>query len=237
MNLKFINLIAIFAGLTSGCTSTLRVGALEREGADIDQILTQQQQPLRKEEAMYRLLVAEVAGQRGQFDTSIQYLMSTLEQTADPKIAEHATQVGLYAQDFASAYTAAQRWIELTPEDEEANRAAAFLALHQGEVEAAVGYLRRILDQYAEDKQQGFLIVASLLGRESKGRSTDALKIMRQLVSENQQSPYAFFAYGNLAAAFSEWEVAQSALTTALQLQPDYAPARILYARVLRELG
>jgi tetratricopeptide (TPR) repeat protein len=60
---------------------------------------------------------------------------------------------------------------------------------------------------------------------------------MRDLVAENPRSPYAHFAHGNLASIFSQWEVARDALAAALRLQPDYSPALILHARVLRELG
>jgi tetratricopeptide (TPR) repeat protein len=242
MNLKFASLAWVFvwviAGLLSGCAGTLRSAGIEQEASNTDQISTQRQ--LRhKEEAMFRLLVAEVAGQRGELDVSIAYLLSTFEHVADPEIADHATQVALYAQDYEAAYVAARRWVELAPENGEATRTVAFLALHQGQLKEAADYMRRVLDQYAEDKQQGFLVIASLLGREvqGQGKAKPALQLMRDLVAENPQNPYAHFAYGNLASVFSEWETAKAALASALKLQPDFAPALILHARVLRELG
>lgn len=238
MNLKSIISISVFAGLLSACASPVRTTSLEQEQSQIDQISTLG--PLiHKEEAIFRLLVAEVAGQRGDLDTSIAYLMSTFEHIADPEIADHATQIAIYAQDYAAAYITAKRWVELAPKDEEANRTIAFLALHQGKPEEAAIHLRRVLDQYAGDEQQGFLVIAGLLGREIQGqnKAKPALQLMRDLVSENQQNAYAHFAYGNLASVFGEWDIARDALKTALNLQPDHAPSLILHSRVLRELG
>ncbi|HEX5056779.1 MAG TPA: tetratricopeptide repeat protein, partial [Gammaproteobacteria bacterium] len=188
---------------------------------------------------MYRLLVGEVAGQRGELDTSITYIMSTFEQIADPQIADHATQIAIYAQDYAAAYTAAKRWVELAPEDAEANRTMAFLSLQQGHTDETAVYLRRVLGEYADDNQQGFLVIASLLGREIQGQSKaePALQLMRDLVAETPGNPYAHFAYGNLASVFGRWQTAKDELNTSLSLQPDHVPSLILHARVLRELG
>lgn len=238
MNLKSVILIGVFAGLLNACAAPQRTSALEQKMSNIDQISTSHPF-MHKQEAMFRLLVAEVAGQRGHLDTSIAYMMSTFEHIEDPEIADHATQVAIYAQDYEAAYVAAKRWVELSSADEEANRTMAFLALHQGRPEEAAVYLRRVLDYYGADKQQGFLVVAGLLGREIQGqnRAKPALQLMRDLVAENSQDPYAHFAYGNLASVFGEWEIARDALKTSLSLQPDHAPALILHARVLRELG
>src|SRR5689334_3906547 len=99
MNLKILSVIWVFAGLLSACAGPMRSTALEREPSNTDQILTFGK-PTDKEEAMFRLLVAEIAGQRGDLDTSIAYLTSTFEHVADPAIADHATQIALYAQDY-----------------------------------------------------------------------------------------------------------------------------------------
>lgn len=235
MNLKIIGLIGVFAGLLHGCTNPLRSAAQEHQTLNADQSST----PRHKEEAIFRLLVAEVAGQRGDLNTSIAYLTSTFEHVPDAEVADHATQVAMYAQDYEAAYVAARRWVELAPEDQEANRTVAFLALHQDQLDEAAVYLRRVLDLYGENKQEGFLVIAGLLGREIQGqnKSKAALQLMRDLVLENSENPYAYFAYGNLASVFGEWEKAKDALATALRKKPDYAPALILHSRVLRELG
>jgi tetratricopeptide (TPR) repeat protein len=238
MNLKFAILVGVFAGLLGACAGPRHTSSDITVRSDSDQISSSR--PLmHKQEAMFRLLVAEIAGQRGHLDTSIAYLMSTFEHIEDSEIADHATQVAIYAQDYEAAYVAAKRWVELAPQDQEANRAMAFLALNQGRTEEAAVHLRRVLAQYAEDTQQGFLVVAGLLGREIQGQSKarPALQLMRELVAENSQDPYAHYAYGNLASIFGEWETARDALQTSLSLRPDHAPALILHARVLRELG
>lgn len=238
MNLKLVVLVGVFAGLLSACGNPQRTARFQPETFKTDKFSTSAQLQ-HKEEAMFRLLVAEVAGQRGHLDTSIAYLMSTFEHIEDSGIADHATQVAIYAQDYEAAYVAAKRWVELAPKDEEANRTMAFLALHQGRPEEAALYLRRVLDYYAADKQQGYLVIAGLLGRDIHGqnKAKPALQLMRDLVAEDPENSHAHFAYGNLASIFGEWELARDALKTSLSLQPDHAPALILHARVLRELG
>jgi tetratricopeptide (TPR) repeat protein len=234
VNTRFLSILALLGAL-AGCAGTVRPGVA---GAETDQDRhAAGEQDLSRGELMYRLLVAEVARQKGQLDVSVEYLMSALEQVDSPQIAEYTTQVAIYAQQYPQAYAAAQRWVALVPEDVDANQVIALLALRQDQPEEALGYLRHMLELLKEDEQQGFLLIASLLGREGKNRSETAMNIMGRLRDEYPNSAYAHFAYANLAAVFEKLEPAKQSLATALSLQPDYAPALILHARILRELG
>jgi tetratricopeptide (TPR) repeat protein len=190
-----------------------------------------------QEEIMYRLLVAEIAGQRDRLDVSVANLTAVADQVNDPQVAERATRVAIYAKNYAAALNAAKRWSILAPDNIEANQVLAALALRQGDTDAAVMAFQRVLETEPESYEQGFLVIAGLLGRENDEHSKTALAVMSRLTSEYPDNAYAALAYGNLAMIFSEFAVAEQQLARAYTLKPDLHHALILRARALRELG
>ncbi len=192
---------------------------------------------LTDDEVLYRLLLAEIAGQRGYLDVSIENLLLIAAQIRDARVAERATRAAIYAKDYSAALTAAKLWVELSPDHTEAHQVVAALALREGDKAVAINSFRKILALDTSGVDQGFLVVAGLLGREAKQQSTLALSIMDELVETHQSNPYALFAYGNLAMLFAEHALAEAKLKAALEIKPDLFQAIILHARVTRSLG
>ena len=57
---------------------------------------------------LYKILVAEFAGQRGRLDLSLKNYLELAEQTRDPKLIERATRIAVYARDTVAAEKAAK---------------------------------------------------------------------------------------------------------------------------------
>jgi tetratricopeptide (TPR) repeat protein len=185
-------------------------------------------------ELMYRVLVGEIAGQRGDFETSVAYYVEAAEASDDPMIAERATHISVYAGDYASALRAARRWAELQPTDLEAQQFAAMLSIRAGQADAAVPYLEAVLDLTAEDPAEGFAVVSQLLARE--GQPELAARAMALLVERHPEVATGHHGLSVLSLAAEDFETALAAADRALELDPDLIEARISRARALMGL-
>ena len=85
---------------------------------------------------LFKLMMSEIASQRGSADASYATELKLARETRDPRIARRATEFAVQARQPASAVEAARLWTELSPESRVA--ADTFLTLAR-----AVGPLRR----------------------------------------------------------------------------------------------
>ena len=192
---------------------------------------------LTREDIYYHMLVAEIAGQRNHYDVSVANYLRVLPQVSNPQVAERVTRIAYFAKDFASAYTAAQRWFQLAPENDDALQAVAALALFQNDSSAALAYLKQVLQREEEGMQHGFQVVANLLGRSQGEHDEQALQVMAKIVAEHPDNAYAHLAYGELATMLDRFPEAEAALNKALGIAPDLQVALISHARLVYQSG
>lgn len=193
----------------------------------------------KEEDQVYRLLLAEIAGQRGQLDVSVKNLLHVAEQISDPAIAERAAWAAVYNKDLTTARVAVKRWLALAPENAHALRFAAMLAVRQGDVDTADRHFQKLLlvDEDGKGLKQGFQAIAGLLRREGKQYGQTSLVVMERLVDAHKDFSFAHVAYAELALYMGKTDLAEAALERSLILQPGYDLAIIMKARLLRHRG
>ena len=97
-------------------------------------------------DASYSMLMAEIALQRRAYLVTAQEYMNAAEQSADPEVAQRATEFAYdYGYDIL-ALGAAQRWLELQPDSLLANEYAGRLYLRRNELEKSLQRWRRSFD-------------------------------------------------------------------------------------------
>lgn len=194
---------------------------------------------------MYNVLVGEIAGQRGQFVAAATNYLSAAKVSTDARVAQRASHIALFAQDLPRALQAAQRWVQLAPDDLEARQVLAMMYVHNDQVEPALEHFERLLSRgeqgspfITKEGQEGdsaFLKIAALLSKEpNKAAAMDAMK---RLVSRHGGDPYAHFAYGQLALQAGDAEQALRAVTIALRMKSPWPEAQVLQARTRMQLG
>lgn len=183
----------------------------------------------------YDLLVGEIAGQRGQLGVSVKYYLRAAEISNDPQVAARATRIAAFAQDEHSALIAAQRWVRLAPSDLEARQALAVLYLRAGDTQASLKQFEWLLASTPGEHRAGFQGVAELLAGEPQKAA--ALKLMKQLVDQHRDNPYAWFAYSQLALADGKTDLAYTEIKRVLKRKPGWTDAQILYANILMRRG
>src|SRR5512135_3343317 len=97
------------------------------------------------DELMFKLMLAEVAVQRGQPQVAVPAYLELARETRDPRIARRATEVAWNARFLSAALEAAGIWLQSDPESTQASQFMAVLLINQEQLEAAQPYLEKWL--------------------------------------------------------------------------------------------
>lgn len=182
---------------------------------------------------LFDILLGEVAGQRDRLDVSVSHYLRAAEESDDPRVAERALRIALFAKDEDAALTAARRWVELDPARLEARQSLAMLATHARIVDEAYEQLDYLVSA-APDDEQAYEMITGLLAR-SEDREL-ALTLMERLTQAHPDAAEAHLAYSRLALHADNAELALSEVERSLALRPRWADAIVLRAAVHMKL-
>ncbi|MFA5626538.1 MAG: tetratricopeptide repeat protein [Thiohalomonadaceae bacterium] len=184
---------------------------------------------------LYQLLVGEVSAQRGELKMSAHAYYQAADYTRDPRLARRATQVAVYANEYATALKAASLWEELSPATVEAQQSLAALLIRQGRTDEAILHLEKLLNLSPEGQANGFMLVNNVLASEPNKQR--ALQIMANLVTAHEDDPEAVLAYARLAYQADNYALAMEQTRHLLEKQADHPHALALQASILRKIG
>lgn len=181
-------------------------------------------------EFVYKFLVAEVAGQRGDLATSSAIFYDLAKAESDPRLAERAAKTAAYGNVPGLTIPAIKLWAELDPASNEAQQAMTEMLIASGKLKDTEPYLAKLL-QKEETRAGGFLYVSALLSRSADKKAV--LSLVQSLAK-----PYPNLAEAQFAIAQSAWtanqdELALQALNNAESLKPGWNIAALLKGQVL----
>lgn len=186
-------------------------------------------------ELIYHILVAEIAGRRGEPALALEHYRAAAQASEDPRLAERAFGIALYLEDDAAALTMARRWLALDADNLEPRQALAVALLRNGQTEEAIEQLESLRSAAPDDGQEGFGRVGALLERVKD--KTMVVHVMATLQARHPQSQYASYLYALTALEIKDYDQALRALDAALALNPQWQQAHLLRARVMIEQG
>jgi len=186
-------------------------------------------------QVMYRLLIAEVAGQRGEFGVAVSSYLAAAQESQDANVAERAARIAIRVQALETALEAAELWVELAPDNAEAYQVLAPLLLAFGRAPESVVRYERYIALSADEADQGFMQISGQLTLAKNAIA--ALSVMEQLLAKQQSNPYAWLAHGQLSLRQSKLELAMSSVEKSLALKSHWAPAVVMRARILSLQG
>lgn len=181
-------------------------------------------------ERLYRFLLAEIAGQRGDWAASATLYRDLARETRDPRIARRATEIAMHGRLPDLALEAARLWGEVEPDSSQARQMLIRLLAIQGrhdELRMALGLLLA-----AEPRQIGQNLAQ--LNRLFRGGDRKAILDVVVAVTE----PYLAHAEAHYARALAAAEardlpLARSAARRALELKPDWEAAAMLNVQLI----
>ena len=185
------------------------------------------------EQLMFKLMLAEVALQRGQPEVAVPAFLELARETRDPRVAQRATEVAWNAHFPDAAVEAAGIWLQVEPGNVRARQILAAMLTSQHKLDAARGHLEQWLASDPQHIGQSFLQLSALLGRNSD--RAGVLALMRALAE-----PYPKVPEARLALAQAAWNAGDDALAVeesgaALELRPDLEIAALFHAQALQK--
>jgi len=186
---------------------------------------------------VYKLLVAEIAGQRGELGIAIKNYIDVAEESGDPKVAARATQIAFFAKDYDSALKSSNLWVTAEPESAEARRNLASALMKLTRPNDAIVHYEKMLTLLEDSAKpgHGFSTIASQLARESDRDL--AIGVMDRLIENRKDNPHALFAYAHLAMRQGRFDVALNTLDEALAVKSNWVKAVVLRSRILAMQG
>jgi len=184
------------------------------------------------EQLMYKLMMAEVALQRGQPHVGIPAYMELARETGDPRVAQRATEVAWAARYIDAAIEAAGIWLKASPGNPRARQVLAALLANEQKLDSARGHFEQWLASDPQNIGESFLQLSSLLSRNTNRKAV--LTLVRELAK-----PYATVPEARLAVAQAAWNVGDEQLaldeaSAALKLRPDWELAALFRAQALQ---
>ena len=187
-------------------------------------------------EAGYHLLMAEIALQRDRPALAATEYLRAARASDDPEIASRATRVISAYGTREEGLEAARRWAELAPGDLHPRRFLASFYLQGGEVEKAareLALLRAAIDPDQVERPFLPLLPLSLEARDHAA----ALAAMATVVADYPQDASGAYTLGYLALRAGDAVRAQTEARRALELDPAWTDAALLYARAVAADG
>jgi tetratricopeptide (TPR) repeat protein len=183
---------------------------------------------------MYQMMVAELAVNSGDTELAVKNYLTLAESQNDPKIAERAVRIAVYAQDMDAAEKAAQRWIELQPDRTEPKQIIAAIFIRNDNPDMAFKYMEEVIKAQPSINEQTFMPLLGLLAREKN--TATVLKVAKKIADKYPNYAYSQYLYGHLAAQANKPKLALPYLDRALAIKqiPD---AHALRAKMLLKLG
>lgn len=183
--------------------------------------------------ASEHLLRAETALAANEYRNASDEFLKAAEAAESVEIARQATRL---AVDFGFSdlgVAAANRWLELDPESDEALIHLAQLQLRLGEVRDATRNFKTVVERGEPRDERLF----SLMGFMSQEDAGPAYEVMRALARPYRDSALARYSLAAMALQAEDLDVAFENAQLAIELDPDWIKAKLLYARVMLIAG
>jgi len=173
---------------------------------------------------------AEVALQDLEYQSAAREFRLAAALSDKPETARRATRIA-YTYGFnADALIAAERWVELEPDNEEALLYVAQLHLRLKDLRSARREFARLIERADVAPEERLVSLIPILSEEDP---EDADKVMRQLARPYRKTAYGQYAPAVMALQAGEADAALEYAEQAIELDPEWIKPKLLYARAL----
>lgn len=183
-------------------------------------------------DTLYRFLLGEVAGQRGRLDVASQAYIEMAKSTRDPRIAQRATEIALFARNQEQALEASKIWLEADPNAVRARQAVAALLVSANRLDEAKPHLEKLLADEKENVGPGFLQLNNLLARANDKQA--ALVLVQDLAKPYPGIAEAHFAVAQAALNANQTAIAVAESERAMELRPDWEIGALMHGQALQ---
>ncbi|HTH44447.1 MAG TPA: tetratricopeptide repeat protein [Oxalicibacterium sp.] len=186
------------------------------------------------DDLMFKLLRAELAEQRGDWQLAYVTMLLSAQQTRDPRLARRAAEIALTARQVNEALSAVRLWRELAPHSDEADQFYLGLVMLEGNLAEAKSVLVQRL-QEVKPQARGLLImqIQRLLSRVNDKAAAFAL--LEEIAGPYQTMYETHIALSQGAFAMGDLSRAHSEAQIALKMKPDLELAALMLAQSTKD--
>jgi len=181
-------------------------------------------------EFVYKYLVGEIAGQRGDMGLASSIFLDLAKSSRDPRLAERAAKAAVYGNKPKIAVQATSLWADLDPESTEAQQAITQMLVSTGKIGDTKPYLQKLLLKEST-RANGFLYLNELFNRQPDRNAVVAL--IQELAKPYPNLPEAHFSIAHAAYTAEKTDLALSEVILADKLRPGWETAAILHGQLL----
>jgi len=183
------------------------------------------------EDIMVKIMAAEIAFQRDDWQFAYVTLLNLAQQTRDPRLARRATEIALAVKRPSEALAAVRLWHELAPDSEQATQyLLGFIVLSDNLEEAQPIFAERLQKAAPNARGPMILQIQRTLARARAKQA--ALPMLEALVTPYLALPEAHLALAQASFAQGDGERAVGEAKQALALKPDSQLAALTLAQV-----
>ncbi len=227
--------ILVFWGLTLIACTSLKLQRQAQEEALLPEVLGRAQTSSAKADTLELLLIAELAGQKGNYALALENYFKAAAEVSEPWVAERATQIALYLNDVEKAKTAVKLWLERDPQALGAHKVALLLTLRAKDKEAAVAHFSRVLELAGDNAAEVLLDILRFMDQTMPKEA--ALEVIEAVSRNFPRSPEISYAYAMLALRAGDPKLALEQISRAVALRPNWPKLKLLQGQLLASLG
>ena len=173
-------------------------------------------------EFVYKFLLAEIAAQRGDFNSAGHIYLDLAKQTHSISLAERATHIAGSSRNGRVALDSAKVWNSLDPKSIQAQQILAELYITSGNLSKAKPIVKKLLEQDTY-RGGGFLYLNSILAKVVNKKN--ALRFIIDIAEPYSNSKEARFAVAHAAYFANNKKLANSELVKIKKIDPKWQTA------------
>jgi tetratricopeptide (TPR) repeat protein len=179
----------------------------------------------------YQILLAEIAGSRGQIGLAAEAYGDLARSTRDPRIVRRAAEAALMAGRYEQALSAARLWAEIEPASPQPRQMIGGLLAAMNKSDELVAYLSQEFAAAGDSLGPQLMQLNRSLVRFSDKEAM--LRLVDKVTEPYLSLAEAHFARAQAAHAAAKKDVAVAEIERALVLRPDWEYAALVRAQLM----
>jgi tetratricopeptide (TPR) repeat protein len=215
--------------LLAACATTAPAPEPQDSAAAPAEVVPVPERPI-PEDSIYPLLVAEFALRRRDYDLALDHYLEQADIIRDPAVSAHATHLAQFMQREEAALASVELWVELEPDNIEANNTLATLLVRQGRTVEALPHLALVLREGGDPR---FPILLNEFENLTPQQQSELTGGLNELAAEYPDNVQLLLTQALMLAQFEQFELAEAKLARVFKLEPHQPQAILLEAKIL----
>jgi tetratricopeptide (TPR) repeat protein len=173
--------------------------------------------------------------ERGDLPAAARTYRLAAEASDDEAIAEQASRIAFDNFQLSDALLSAERWLQINPSSEQAERYAGVAALALHRLDVAQAHFGTLVDTAYVSPAAGFLALLPVIMEEAT--PPDVTELFRRLAALHPKVAEGYDALGNAALRSENYALALASAKEAVRLAPYWVPAKLLLSRAMIASG